>query len=131
MVEYWYLLLDLEECYKNQNNLLAAKKAIRKEWRLQVEESSDLQRDLNEVEAPIPHLTAIQTWQQFNLSYQHMEQTLLRIKAENNIMAIRRVRYGMLKVCQRFLLANRQQLSLIEEQNILCTPQWLSNSDEE
>ncbi|KAJ1412048.1 hypothetical protein SESBI_20687 [Sesbania bispinosa] len=128
--DYHYLLLDLEWSYKTQENRLRAKKAIRNEWRLRTQESIDLQHDLRELEAPIPNLRAIDMWQA-PLTYDAMEQTLLRIRVENNIMALRRMRYGLLWVCKNFLQANGQTITSIEEEQILSTPEYVSNSDEE
>jgi len=131
MRDYRYLLRDLEWCYESQNNQILAKKAIRKEGRLRSKESTNLQADLNELEAPIPDLLAIQMWQHDPPQFDIMEKALLRIRLENNIKAIRRVRYGMLAVCKRFLYANRKCLSAVEEEVILSTDEYLSNSDEE
>ncbi|KAK2379213.1 hypothetical protein P8452_77879 [Trifolium repens] len=131
MRDYRYLLIDLDWCYENQTNRILAKKAIKKEWRFRSQESTDLQSDLRELEAPIPELRAIQLWQNNPRGFDIMEQALLRIRIENNIMAIRRVRYGMLKMCKVFLTANRTYLAAVEEEVILCTDEYLSNTDEE
>ncbi|KAJ1437328.1 hypothetical protein SESBI_03655 [Sesbania bispinosa] len=128
--DYRYLLLDLEWSYENQENRVRAKKAIRNEWRFRTQESIDLQQDLRELEAPIPNLRAIDMWQ-LPLTYDVMEQALLRIRVENNIMALRRMRYGLLWVCQKFLQANGQTITWVEEEQILSTPKYPSNSDEE
>ena len=54
-----------------------------------------------------------------------------RIRTENNIMALRRARYGMLTVCENFARANGKRLTLPEEEMIICRDEYLSNSDEE
>jgi hypothetical protein len=131
MRDYSYLLVDLDCCYENQINRILAKKEIRKEWRFRSRDSIDLQSNLRELEAPIPELRAIQLWQHNPPQFDIMEQALLRIRIENNIMAIRRVRYGMLKMCKVFLTANRTYLAAVEEEVILCTDEYLSNTDEE
>lgn len=76
MRDYRYLLRDLEWSYENQNNQILAKKAIRKEWRLRSKESTNLQADLNELEAPIPDLLAIQMWHHNPPSVRHYGESL-------------------------------------------------------
>ncbi|KAJ1378579.1 hypothetical protein SESBI_47698 [Sesbania bispinosa] len=106
------------------------KKAIRREWKLRTKESYDLQRDLRDLEAPLPNLTAIAMWKP-PLTYDVMEQALLRIRLENNIMTLRRMKYGLVCVCKNFLTANGQSLSSVEEERILDTTEYLSNSEDE
>ncbi|CAJ2657065.1 unnamed protein product [Trifolium pratense] len=131
MGDYRYLLVELDWSYEEQKNRPLEKKAIRKEWRFRSQESIDLQSYLNELEAPLPELRAIKLWQDNPTQFDNMERALLRIRIENNIMALRRARYGMLKMCTVFLHANRMFLSAVEEEVILCTDEYLSNSDEE
>jgi len=69
-------------------------------------------------------------WQQIKPIFELMEQALIFNRVENNIMEIRRVRFGMVKVCTTFLLANAQHISLIKEENTLQTDTYLSNPDE-
>ncbi|KAJ1384508.1 hypothetical protein SESBI_42454 [Sesbania bispinosa] len=65
------------------------------------------------------------------LTYDVMKQALLRIRVKNNIMALRRMRYGLVWVCNNFLKANGQSLCSVEEERILGTTEYLSNSEEE
>jgi len=131
MRDYRYLFCDLDWCYKNQTNQILAKETIRKEWRLRSQEFTNLQADLNELEVPIPDLLLVQMWQHVPPQFDIMEKSLLRIRLENNIMAIRRVQYRMLAVFKRFQYANRKCLSVVDEEAILSTNEYLSNSDEE
>lgn len=133
MNEYKDLLLPLDWCYEEQDhcNTLAVKKAIKREWRLRIRESTSLQSDLTELEAPIPNLQAVEMWQHANHELVKMQEALNRLRIENNIMAIRRVRYGMIQVGKTFLQANGHRMSQAEEENILCADEYLSNPDEE
>ncbi|KAL2347460.1 hypothetical protein Fmac_001460 [Flemingia macrophylla] len=118
LFKYRYLLYDIDSCYENETNRLQAKKAIREEWRLRQLESLDLQEDLNQLEAPLPNFQAIQMWQTHNNQYDAMEQALLRIRIENNIMALRRARYGMMKRCYFCLKIDMASKKNIKEEQL-------------
>ena len=130
MNEYRYIIYDLDWSYENQRNDVAELEAITSEWDYRREESLDLQADLRELGVQIPKLTAAQMWTQAT-NTPEMEQALLRIRVENNIMALRMARYGMLRVCNKFAEANGRTLPTLEQDMIIERDEYFSNSDDE
>lgn len=80
---------------------------------------------------PITYLRAVEMWHQvMNPSFDIMEQTLLYIRLENNIIAIRRARYHeMRRACKTFLVSDRKYQFSMEEEIILTKEKYLSNYD--
>lgn len=130
MDDYRFFLVEFSWCYENAYNRQQEKKAIKQEWRLRCLESDELQQDLHALEAPIPNITSRGLWRS-GCSYEIRVAALNRIRVENNIMLIRRARYGMLRVCQHFATANRRILDPEEQESIIGMEEYLSNSDDE